>query len=115
MRNPHMGTTHERTRVELLDAVVDVVSSIPPGRVASYGSIGGQLGIGARQIGKIMSVLSELGEDLPWWRVVRADGMPASCHGGEACGRLEAEGTPFRGARVDMRRARQADWSGPAS
>ena len=110
-----MRNMRERTHGELLDSVGDVVASIPPGRVATYGSLGGQLGIGARQVGRIMSALSELGEDLPWWRVVHADGTPATCHGGTAYGLLEAEGTPFRGTRVDMRLARQPDAAGPAS
>jgi alkylated DNA nucleotide flippase Atl1 len=45
--------------------------------------------------------------DIPWWRVVRADGSLAA--GGEQRARLEAEGVPFRpgaAARVDLRIAR---------
>ena len=41
---------------------------------------------------------------LPWWRVVRADGSLAK--GDRQRARLEAEGVPFRGSRVDMRVAR---------
>jgi len=44
---------------------------------------------------------------VPWWRVVYADGTPASCHSGRALGLLTDEGTPMSGARVDMKRARQ--------
>ncbi len=41
--------------------------------------------------------------DVPWQRVVRADGSLAK---GERQRRLlEAEGVPFRGERVDMREA----------
>ena len=44
--------------------------------------------------------------DLPWWRVVRADGSLAK--GDRQRGMLRAEGVPFRGQRVDMTRARAA-------
>jgi alkylated DNA nucleotide flippase Atl1 len=42
--------------------------------------------------------------DLPWWRVVRADGSLAK--GDLQAARLRAEGVPFRGARVEMSLAR---------
>jgi methylated-DNA-protein-cysteine methyltransferase-like protein len=42
--------------------------------------------------------------DLPWWRIVRADGSLAK--GSRQRDLLEAEGVPFRGDRVDMRIAR---------
>ena len=46
---------------------------------------------------------------LPWQRVVRADGSLAK--GERQRARLQAEGVPFRGSRVDMRAAwcRRAD------
>jgi methylated-DNA-protein-cysteine methyltransferase related protein len=50
------------------------------------------------------TVLSDCDEpDVPWHRVVRADGSLAK---GERQRRLlDAEGVPFNGARVDMREA----------
>ena len=42
--------------------------------------------------------------DVPWWRIVRADGSLAK--GARQRALLEAEGVPFRGERVDMRVAR---------
>ena len=42
--------------------------------------------------------------ELPWHRIVRSDGSLAK--GGRQRRLLEAEGVPFRGARVDMRVAR---------
>ena len=42
--------------------------------------------------------------DVPWWRIVRADGSLAK--GARQRALLEAEGVPFRGERVDMRAAR---------
>jgi methylated-DNA-protein-cysteine methyltransferase related protein len=42
--------------------------------------------------------------DLPWWRVVRADGSLAKADRQRA--HLVAEGVPFHGDRVDMSVAR---------
>ena len=44
--------------------------------------------------------------ELPWWRVVRADGSLAK--GARQQRRLRAEGVPFNGERVVMREARTA-------
>jgi alkylated DNA nucleotide flippase Atl1 len=49
-------------------------------------------------------VLHGTHEDVPWWRIVRADGSLAK--GARQRALLEAEGVPFRGDRVDMRVAR---------
>lgn len=55
------------------------------------------------------AVLAACGDaDVPWQRIVRADGSLAK---GERQRRLlAAEGVPFRGERVDMRAA----WTPPA-
>ena len=90
-------------------AVHDVVRSIPPGRVMSYGDVAEFLGAGGpRQVGAVMA---RSDGELPWWRVLRADGSPAPHLATEALAALRAEGTPLRpdGTRVDMRRAR---WDG---
>ena len=89
--------------VDLLGAVADVVSDIPPGRVLSYGDVGALVGAGPRQIGKIMSsgVL-----DVPWWRVIRSDGTLPEALWARASEHYAREGTPLRGSRVDMRCAR---------
>jgi alkylated DNA nucleotide flippase Atl1 len=79
------------------DEVLRRVRSIPEGRVTTYGDIvpGAPRFAGA--------VLSATDEDVPWQRVVRADGTLAK---GERQRRLlAAEGVPFRGERVDMREA----------
>ncbi len=52
-------------------AIYDFVRSIPPGRVASYGDVGAAVGVTARTVGWAMSVAPE---DVPWQRVVGADG-----------------------------------------
>ena len=50
------------------------------------------------------TVLRSTDADVPWWRVVRADGSLAK--GGRQRALLEAEGVPFTGSRVDLRVAR---------
>jgi len=92
------------------EAVLDLVEQIPAGRVMSYGSIAAALGSRAsRQVGKVMA---HGGADVPWWRVVHADGRPADGHERSAREHFDAEGTPLRetpsGYRVAMR---QADWT----
>ena len=79
-------------------AVLDGARSIPPGRVTTYGD----LSPGApRHAGAVLAACDE--PDVPWQRVVRADGSLAK---GERQRRLlRAEGVPFRGERVDMRAA----------
>ena len=73
------------------------VRSVPDGRVTTYGD----LAPGAPRFAG--AVLSATDEDVPWQRIVRADG---SLPKGERQRRLLlAEGVPFRGERVDMREA----------
>lgn len=91
------------------EEVLAVVGRIPPGRVMAYGDIAEYVGRGGpRQVGAVMSAW---GGAVPWWRVVRADGRPPPCHGGQALSHYVAEGTPLRpsGERVNMREAR---WDG---
>ena len=84
--------------------VLEVVETIPPGRVMAYGDIAEFLGCGGpRQVGRVMSTW---GGAVPWHRVVHADGTPAPCHDGAALAMLRADRTPMRGDRVDMARAR---------
>ncbi|HEX6752177.1 MAG TPA: MGMT family protein [Solirubrobacterales bacterium] len=75
------------------------VREIPPGFVRTYGDVSP----GSPRFAG--SVLFECDDpDLPWWRVVRADGSLAK--GARQRKRLRAEGVPFRGDRVDMASAR---------
>jgi alkylated DNA nucleotide flippase Atl1 len=89
------------------EAVLDLVAQIPPGRVMSYGDLAAELGSrAARQVGKVMA---HGGAEVPWWRVVHADGRPPDGHEDDALGHYRAEGTPLRhgaaGYRIDMRSA----------
>lgn len=130
---------------EYAERVMEVAERIPPGRVMTYGDVAewlageaehagapdgpegaegtatGRPGGGPRQVGRAMALY---GGAVPWWRVVRADGvlLPGSEH--RALARYREEGTPLtqgrslrateaacaeRIPRIDMRRAR---WDG---
>ena len=84
------------------ERVLERARAIPPGFVRTYGD----LSPGAPRFeGAVLAESSD--PDLPWHRVVRADGTLAK---GERQRRLlEEEGVPFRGGRVDMRAARLPD------
>ena len=92
--------------------VLDVVDSITPGSVMSYGDVAEYLGEGGpRQVGRVMALW---GGGVAWWRVVHADGSLLAGHEQLALARYEAERTPLRRTgtgppRVDMKRAR---WRG---
>lgn len=91
--------------MNLVAEVRNVVMMIPEGSVESYGEIGLAVGVDPRQAGRAASLLDD---DVPWWRIVHADGAPATCHDGGARALLEAEGVPFRDGRVDMAQIRAA-------
>jgi methylated-DNA-protein-cysteine methyltransferase related protein len=79
--------------------VLERVRAIPEGFVSTYGDVSP----GApRFAGSVLFQAEE--PDLPWWRVVRADGSLAK--GDRQRALLSAEGVPFRGGRIDMSRAR---------
>ena len=81
------------------EAVFDVVERIPPGRVATYGSIGRLIGVGPRRVAR---ALSSGGGAVPWHRVVRADGSAAEPVRERQLALLAAEGVPVRSGRVDL-------------
>lgn len=98
--------------------ILAAVFAIPPGRVMSYGDVaeyaGGRSG---RTVGRVLSLsgtgrydaLVERIEDLPWHRVVRADGSLAVHKDDEQRQRLLAEGVRLRGDRVVLAEFR---WDG---
>ncbi len=93
--------------------VLDVVETIPAGKVMSYGDIAEYLGEGGpRQVGRVMTLW---GGGVAWWRVVHANGSLLAGHERAALTQYREEGTPLRHASdgspsgVDMRRAR---WAG---
>lgn len=101
---------------EYAERVLDTVDAIPPGKVMTYGDVAEWLGEGGpRQVGRVMALY---GSGVPWWRVVRSDGVLLPGHELSALEEYRAEGTPLRESgpaadghipRVDMRRAR---WDG---
>jgi alkylated DNA nucleotide flippase Atl1 len=79
--------------------VLERVREIPAGFVRTYGDVSP----GApRYAGTVLFEIDE--PDLPWWRVVRADGSLAK--GARQKALLVAEGVPFKGERVEMGIAR---------
>lgn len=90
------------------EAVLEVVATVPAGRATTYGDVAEALrsagwGGGPRTVGAVMA---RHGSAVAWWRVVRADGGLPLGDEGEAARRLRAEGTPMRGVRVHLARAR---------
>ena len=98
------------------ERVLDVAELIPPGRVMTYGDVAEWLGEGGpRQVGRAMALY---GSAVPWWRVVRSDGVLLPGHELRALDHYREEFTPLREAarsaeghvpRLDMKRAR---WDG---
>ncbi|MFE2042949.1 MGMT family protein [Streptomyces sp. NPDC059477] len=101
---------------EYADRVLEVAELIPPGHVMTYGDVAEWLQEGGpRQVGRVMALY---GAAVPWWRVVRADGVLLPGHELRALDRYRTEGTPLKEAsraaeghvpRIDMKRAR---WDG---
>ena len=81
------------------EQVLARIRDIPPGFVRTYGDVSP----GApRFAGTVLSQTED--GDVPWFRVVRADGSLAK--GARQRALLEAEDVPFRGDRVDLAVAR---------
>jgi methylated-DNA-protein-cysteine methyltransferase-like protein len=83
-------------------SIVRRIRAIPPGYVRSYGDVSP----GAPRLAGYV-LRHEQDAELPWHRVVRADGSLAQ--GARQRRLLEAEGVPFRGERVDMAQVRLDD------
>ena len=84
-------------------ALLDRLRSIERGRVTTYGDLSPEA---PRYAGAVLAAHHD--PEVPWQRVVRADGSLAR---GEAQRKLlEEEGVPFEGERVDM----QAAWMPPS-
>lgn len=95
-----------------LDELALLVHQIPRGRCAAYGDVGRALRnpVSGYLAGKWMAMLGDRHGEVPWWRVVKKDGAIAIFDRSPEYGilqrrRLEQEGTPFVGDRVDMAKA----------
>lgn len=91
----------EDTLSEFETAVLELVRSLEPGDVMSYGEVAAEVGRpgAARAVG---STLRRHGNGVPWWRIVAANGRLVP--GGEQRHRehLRAEGIAVRNGRVVM-------------
>ena len=89
--------------------VLEVVESIPEGMAMSYSDVAAALGSRAsRAVGQVMAYA---GHEVPWWRVVKASGHPATDHESRALEYYRAESTPLKFSasgvyRVDLDVAR---------
>lgn len=86
-----------------VERVREVVRSIPPGETSTYGEVAARAGMPgrARMVGRI---LAEDGHDIPWHRVLRADGTCAAHVAREQGARLRAEGVLLVDGRLTRRR-----------
>jgi len=84
---------------ERADRIIERIRAIPEGWVRTYGDIDPRA---PRMVGLVLS--RTVDDDVPWQRVVRADGtLPKGARQREL---LLREGVPMRGDRVDMDDAR---------
>jgi len=80
------------------EAILERIRDIPPGHVQAYSDIDPHA---PRLVGRVLATTNE---NVPWHRVVRADGTITK--GGRQRELLMLEGVPMRGDRVDLGRAR---------
>jgi alkylated DNA nucleotide flippase Atl1 len=98
----------EQLHDELHERVREVIATVPTGKVATYGDIAAISGAPSpRLVGRI---LAEDGHDLPWHRVLRADGTPAPHLAHQQLELLRAEGVLADGQKVNLRTYR---WQTP--
>jgi alkylated DNA nucleotide flippase Atl1 len=107
-RSGVLGHTADVLHTPFAERVLDLVATIPPGRVLTYGDVAERLGSRApRAVG---TALARFGGGVPWWRVVRSGGFVAPGHEVAATERLRAEGVQVvpgaNGPRVDLDRYR---------
>jgi methylated-DNA-protein-cysteine methyltransferase related protein len=78
--------------------VLAVLRALQPGQVVTYGEVAAEAGHpgAARAVGNLLRDLP----DVPWWRVVAANGRVCPHAVAEATWRLADEGVEVRGARV---------------
>lgn len=96
------------------EKVFEVVKRVPPGHVTTYGDVAAALGMRsvARKVGHALAALPADREDVPWHRVINAQGKISrpveSESGARQCARLEADGIEVRSsgrvAEFDLRR-----------
>ncbi len=106
---------HSDDEARLYDRIYLVVSQIPPGVVATYGQIAGIVGdCTARMVGYALAALPAGRSDVPWQRVINAQGKISPRGDGWGTERqrllLEEEGVRFDGDQINLSVYR---WPGP--
>jgi methylated-DNA-protein-cysteine methyltransferase-like protein len=93
-----MAEDHES---DFARAVREVLASLEPGDVVTYGEVAREAGYPgrARAVG---TILAREGGDHPWWRVVTASGRLVPGHEVEHARRLAAEGVAVVDGRVQF-------------
>jgi len=94
---------------DFVSRVLEVVESIPPGHVMTYGEVAAT--IGSRAARAVGTVMARYGSEVAWWRVIRSGGHPPLAHEDRALVHYETESTPLKwmpdgSYRVDLRLAR---------
>lgn len=90
------------------ERIWQVVASIPPGKVATYGDVARHAGLpgAARRVGFALKQLPA-GSTIPWHRVINAQGRlslpPGSSGEYTQRERLEAEGVQVSGGKISLR------------
>ena len=85
---------------EFADRVYEVVASLAPGQVVTYGEVAAMAGRpgAARAVGAVLAGSAD--RDLPWWRVVNAAGRLVPGNERSHARHLRAEGITTRNGRV---------------
>jgi len=88
--------------------ILSIIRAVPKGSVASYGQIANIAGIirGHRLVAKALRDSNI--KDLPWYRIIRADGKCGMDEGSEGYIKqfslLKSEGVIARNGQIDMKR-----------
>lgn len=97
------------TRTEFSKKVIELIQSIPKGKVATYGLIARLAGNpqGSRRVGWLLHSSTQK-YTLPWQRVVKSDGKLSFLENSQNFIRqkdlLEAEGIIIKNGRVDLKK-----------
>jgi methylated-DNA-protein-cysteine methyltransferase related protein len=84
------------------ERIEEVIRALRPGEVVTYGEVAADAGKpgAARAVGHLLATRPA---DLPWWRVVAANGRLVPGHEKEHARRLAAEGVALVNGKVRLR------------
>ncbi len=97
------------TRTEFSKKVIELIQSVPKGRVATYGLIARLAGNphGSRRVGWLLHSSTQK-YDLPWQRIIKSDGSLSFPEHSQNFImqklQLEAEGIIIKNSRVDLKK-----------